>query len=94
MSRLSARTTGDTGYCAFCAQHNHRHCTGRSSLGGECGCGAREHRPTTAVAAAMQRYVAPDRAKVDDVELANEWHRADEARIARTARTAGTGRGA
>jgi hypothetical protein len=65
--------TTTTTYCPFCAQHNHHLCTGHG-IGATCECGAREHNPTPAVAAAMRRYEAPDRfTERDVVVLANEW---------------------
>lgn len=64
------------GYCAYCANGSHRLCTARAMDGrGECECGGRAHDPTVEVAAAMRRYVAPDRVGAPVEVLATEWRR-------------------
>lgn len=71
----STRTTTVVPYCAYCAMHNHRTCTGNG-----CACGARAHNPDTDTAAAMRSYEAPHEARLPLVERATAWHRKDGAR--------------
>lgn len=64
-----------TGYCAFCAMHNHGHCTGNG-----CACGDRDHNPDVETAAAMRRYENPCDAGLAVEVRATAWRRKDEAR--------------